>query len=283
MQVKDFIFDLPERLIAQYPNPDRVSSRLLCLLGEQEVQHRQFKEIIDLIQPNDLLVLNNTRVMPARLYAFKPTGGKIEILIEKILNNDLHSVLNPQPKDKIIQSVLAHIKGSKSLKPGMNLILASNKNQNIVSDLPNVKFIGRDAVTNLFRLEFEAKQPILEILDRFGHIPLPPYMNRPGDPADKERYQTVYADKVGAIAAPTAGLHFDQPLLKALQDKGVELAWVTLHVGAGTFQPIKVETIADHVMHSEWMRVRRVVRNRPCETGTIGKVCVNLPSFRRSW
>ncbi|MCL6415884.1 tRNA preQ1(34) S-adenosylmethionine ribosyltransferase-isomerase QueA [Aestuariirhabdus sp. Z084] len=230
MQVSDFRFDLPDELIARYPKADRSSSRLLCVDGKNgALTHRQFSDLDELLQPGDLLVMNNTRVIPARLFGQKATGGKLEVLVERVL--DAHEVL-------------AHVRSSKSPKPGTRLLLEGAIEATMV-----------ERQGSLFRIRFDAEASVLELLDQHGHMPLPPYMERDDQAEDRERYQTVYAQHEGAVAAPTAGLHFDQPLLQRLADKGVETAFVTLHVGAGTFQPVRVERIEDHQMHSEYLEV----------------------------
>ena len=230
MKVSDFHFDLPDELIARYPLAERSASRLLCLDGPTgECQHRQFRDLLVLVQPGDLLVFNNTRVIPARLFGTKSTGGQVEILIERVLDSD---------------RVLAHVRASKSPKPGQQIHLA---------DGAVLQMLERRG--SLFLLGYAAEESVLELLERVGHMPLPPYMERADEQDDRERYQTVYASEAGAVAAPTAGLHFDEALLTALQAKGAELAWVTLHVGAGTFQPVRVERVEDHQMHGEIARV----------------------------
>ncbi|WP_406827979.1 tRNA preQ1(34) S-adenosylmethionine ribosyltransferase-isomerase QueA [Microbulbifer sp. ARAS458-1] len=229
MQRQDFYFDLPESLIAKAPAAERRGSRLLCLDGSTgALSHRQFVDILDLIQPGDLLVFNDTRVIPARLFGRKASGGKLEILIERVLDE---------------RRALAHIRSSKSPKPGSEILLED--------DTPLLMVDRHDA---LFELEFP-QEGVLTVLDRQGHMPLPPYIDRADTEADKERYQTVYSRNAGAVAAPTAGLHFDDALIQSLRDKGVETAFVTLHVGAGTFQPVRVDDINTHKMHSEILDV----------------------------
>jgi len=230
MQTTDFQFDLPEELIAQFPAQERAASRLLYLNGKTgELQDKQFRQIQDLCQQGDLLIFNNTRVIPARLFAHKETGGRAEILIERLLGE---------------HQVLAQIRASKSPKAGTSLSL---------EDGSSVRVTGRD--NDLFRLCFESAQPVLKLLDAIGHMPLPPYIQRPDQHEDQERYQTIYASIPGAVAAPTAGLHFDQAILDELAAKGIQQAYVTLHVGAGTFQPVRVQNIEDHRMHHEWLEV----------------------------
>ncbi len=230
MQVHDFSFELPDELIARHPMPERTASRLLQLDGNTgQLVHGRFGDILDLINPGDLLVFNNTRVIPARLFGRKASGGKLEVLVERVLDD---------------QRVLAHVRSSKSPKPGSALILE-----------PDVKATMVARHDALFEIEFHDERTVLEILESVGHMPLPPYIDRPDTDADKERYQTVYNEKPGAVAAPTAGLHFDEPLLARLKEKGAELAFITLHVGAGTFQPVRVDNVLEHKMHAEYIEV----------------------------
>lgn len=239
MRVSDFAFDLPEALIARYPKLDRTASRLMTLDGNSgEINDTTFSDIVGQLQAGDLLVFNNTRVIPARLFGKKATGGKVEILIERIIDQ---------------QTALAHIRASKAPKVGSQLILANDESEVNF----NATMVARHGA--LFELTFTDQYSVLDVLDKIGHMPLPPYIDRPDEESDKERYQTVYNEKPGAVAAPTAGLHFDKPLLAQIEAKGVELAFVTLHVGAGTFQPVKVDDIADHVMHAEYVEVSDAV------------------------
>ncbi len=230
LKKSDFHYELPQELIAQQPLPTRSASRLLVLPPAPEPQ--QDGMICDLPQwlaPGDLLVFNDTRVIPARLYGRKQTGGRVEILIERLLGG---------------QQVRAQLGVSKTPKPGSGLIL---------DDGTAVTVLGRDE--GFFHLRFETGEPVELLLERIGRIPLPPYMTREPDAADAERYQTLFAHEPGAVAAPTAGLHFDESLLAALRARGVETGYITLHVGAGTFQPMRAERIEDHVMHGEWLNV----------------------------
>lgn len=232
MQVSDFHFDLPDELIARYPQAERTASRLLQLTGNTgELAHKGFKDVLDLVEPGDLLVFNNTRVIPARLFGQKASGGKLEVLVERMLDD---------------KSILAHVRASKSPKPGNELLLGENGEY-------QAEMVARHDA--LFEIRFNSDKTVLEILEDVGHMPLPPYIDRPDEDADKERYQTVYNAKPGAVAAPTAGLHFDDTLMAALKAKGVNFAFVTLHVGAGTFQPVRVDNINDHFMHSEYVEV----------------------------
>ncbi|NQD94339.1 tRNA preQ1(34) S-adenosylmethionine ribosyltransferase-isomerase QueA [Pseudomonas sp. CrR25] len=228
MRVADFYFELPESLIARHPLSERRASRLLVLDGASGARsHRQFADLLEYLRPGDLMVFNNTRVIPARLFGHKASGGKVEVLVERVL--DQHRVL-------------AHVRSSKSPKAGSTILIEGGGEAQMLA--------RHDA---LFELGFA--EEVLPLLERVGHMPLPPYIDRPDEAADRERYQTVYAERAGAVAAPTAGLHFDQDMLAALAGKGVETAFVTLHVGAGTFQPVRVERIEDHHMHHEWLEV----------------------------
>ncbi|MBD1554429.1 tRNA preQ1(34) S-adenosylmethionine ribosyltransferase-isomerase QueA [Pseudomonas typographi] len=228
MRVADFSFDLPDSLIARHPLAERRASRLLVLDGPTgALAHRRFADVLEYLQPGDLMVFNNTRVIPARLFGQKASGGKVEVLVERVLGS---------------HEVLAHVRASKAPKPGTRLLIDGGGEAEMLA--------RQDA---LFQLRFA--EPVLPLLERVGHMPLPPYIDRPDDSADRERYQTVYAEHAGAVAAPTAGLHFDEALLEAIRAKGVGTAFVTLHVGAGTFQPVRAERIEDHHMHKEWLEV----------------------------
>ncbi|HCR3447925.1 tRNA preQ1(34) S-adenosylmethionine ribosyltransferase-isomerase QueA [Citrobacter sp. wls710] len=232
MRVTDFTFELPESLIAHYPQAERSSCRLLSLDGPTgALTHGTFTDLFDKLNPGDLLVFNNTRVIPARLFGRKASGGKIEVLVERMLDD---------------KRILAHIRASKAPKPGAELLLGDDES------IKATMVARHDA---LFEVAFDDERSVLDILNAIGHMPLPPYIDRPDEDADRELYQTVYSEKPGAVAAPTAGLHFDEPLLAKLRDKGIEMAFVTLHVGAGTFQPVRVDTIEDHIMHSEYAEV----------------------------
>ncbi|PSU06471.1 tRNA preQ1(34) S-adenosylmethionine ribosyltransferase-isomerase QueA [Photobacterium gaetbulicola] len=259
MQVSDFDFDLPDELIARYPQPQRTASRLLQLTGNTgELAHKGFKDVLDLVEPGDLLVFNNTRVIPARLFGRKASGGKLEVLVERMLDD---------------KSILAHVRASKSPKPGNELFLGDN-------DEYQAEMVARHDA--LFEIRFNSDKTVLEILEEVGHMPLPPYIDRPDEDADKERYQTVYNAKPGAVAAPTAGLHFDDELMAALKAKGVNFAFVTLHVGAGTFQPVRVDNINDHHMHAEYVEVPEEVVAAINATKANGKrvVAVGTTSVR---
>jgi S-adenosylmethionine:tRNA ribosyltransferase-isomerase len=234
MQRADFHYELPESLIARYPSQQRSDCRLLCVDGQSgERSHQRFLALPDKLAPGDLLVFNDTRVIPARLHGHKASGGKVEMLLERPL--DAHRGL-------------AHLRASKSPRPGTELLFEGGIRARVEG--------RREA---LFELRFEGETPLIELLERHGHIPLPPYITREDELSDRERYQTVYARRDGAVAAPTAGLHFDEALLEKLASKGVESAFVTLHVGAGTFQPVRADDIREHVMHSEWIEVDETV------------------------
>jgi S-adenosylmethionine:tRNA ribosyltransferase-isomerase len=229
MHTSDFHFDLPEELIAQFPAERRDASRLLLLDGNSgEYRDSNFSQLINELQPGDLLVMNNTKVIPARLFGQKETGGKIEVLIERLLDS---------------QSVLAHVRASKSPKPGSKLVFDNDYQAEVV-----------EREGELFKLRFEVDD-IESMLNDIGHMPLPPYIQREDNSTDQSRYQTVYAQHAGAVAAPTAGLHFTEQLLEQIKQKGIDVAYVTLHVGAGTFQPVRVDNIAEHKMHVEWIKV----------------------------
>ena len=230
MKVSDFEFELPSHLIAKYPTPDRTSSRLLHLdAATGELNHYHFSDLIDLLDPKDLLVFNNTRVIPARLYGRKSTGGRVEILLERVIDEF---------------QALVQIRSSKSPKPGVVLELENSAHSITVEGRQDAFFIVR----------FPAPG-VLPIVKDSGHMPLPPYIDRDDEATDLERYQTVFAEQDGAVAAPTAGLHFDDALLGKIADKGVSSTKLTLHVGAGTFQPVRVDNVLDHKMHSEQIEV----------------------------
>ncbi|TCP96849.1 S-adenosylmethionine:tRNA ribosyltransferase-isomerase [Cricetibacter osteomyelitidis] len=265
MLVSDFHFDLPNELIACYPKTERKSSRLLQLNGENgEIFHRTFADVIDLINEGDLLIFNNTRVIPARMFGRKASGGKVEVLVERILSES---------------RFLAHVRSSKAPKAGTALYLGEDK----LGDGNGVKAVMIGRQDALFELEIAEKSTaLLDVLQQIGHMPLPPYIDRPDEEADQERYQTVYSKVPGAVAAPTAGLHFDDELLAQLKTKGVNFAFVTLHVGAGTFQPVRVEKIEDHHMHAEYVEVSQDVADAVLATKAAGKrvIAVGTTSVR---
>ncbi|MGB8713677.1 MAG: tRNA preQ1(34) S-adenosylmethionine ribosyltransferase-isomerase QueA [Onishia taeanensis] len=259
MQRADFHYELPDELIARYPSERRSDCRLLCVDGASgALDHRRFPDLLEILEPGDLLVFNDTRVIPARLHGQKASGGRVEMLLERPL--DAHRGL-------------AHIRASKSPKPGTELIFEGD-----------VRAVVEGRQDALFELRFLGETPLIALLEAHGHMPLPPYITREDELADRERYQTVYARRDGAVAAPTAGLHFDEPMMAALAEKGIESAFVTLHVGAGTFQPVRADDIRDHHMHSEWIEVDEAtcvkVReakargNRVVAVGTTGVRCL---------
>nr|WP_136250212.1 tRNA preQ1(34) S-adenosylmethionine ribosyltransferase-isomerase QueA [Ningiella ruwaisensis] len=257
MKITDFDFELPEHLIAKYPAKERSASRMLRLNGNTgEVKHGQFTDILSILEPGDLLIFNNTRVIPARLFGQKSSGGKVEILLERVLSDN---------------TAMAHIKASKAPKAGARLNMEGNL---------NVEVLGRQDA--LFHIRFDADENVFDLLEAHGHMPLPPYIDRPDEESDKERYQTVYNEKPGAVAAPTAGLHFDEKLLEKIREKGVDSAFVTLHVGAGTFQPVRVENIEDHIMHAEYAEVTDEVVEKILATKAAGKrvIAVGTTSVR---
>lgn len=236
MRLDDFFFELPAHLIARYPPRERSACRLLSLDGETgTLVHQVFTDLINKLVPGDLLVFNNTRVIPARLFGRKISGGKIEIMVERIIDD---------------KQVLAHARASKVLKVGTTLLLGDD------NSIAATMVASHDS---LCKLRFDDQRDVLTLLDEKGHIPLPPYIDRPDNVADSTRYQTVYSERPGAVAAPTAGLHFDELMLAKLRAKGIEMAFVTLHVGAGTFQPVRVNRIEQHRMHSEYVEVPQEV------------------------
>lgn len=230
MNKSDFQFDLPPELIAQAPLTERSASRLLLVpsapaaFGDSVV-----RDLPEQLRAGDLMVFNDTRVIPARLFGHKDSGGQVEVLIERLLG---------------AQEARAQVRASKSPKPGSAILLA---------DGSRLSVLGREG--EFFQLRLEGEQSLDAVLARNGRMPLPPYIQREAGASDDERYQTVFARNSGAVAAPTAGLHFDQELLSALRERGVEFGHVTLHVGAGTFQPMRAERLEDHVMHQEWLKV----------------------------
>ncbi|TFW33801.1 tRNA preQ1(34) S-adenosylmethionine ribosyltransferase-isomerase QueA [Massilia horti] len=224
--LSDFDFDLPPERIAQLPLLERTASRLLQLDGAQ-ITDRHFADIVDQLQPGDVLVMNNTRVLKARFFGVKETGGQVEVLVERVLDT---------------RTVLAQVRASKSPKPGTRIRLADA-----------FEVTAGERAGEFFTLHFEGD--VFELIEAHGRLPLPPYIEHAADEFDEQRYQTVYSKEPGAVAAPTAGLHFDQPLLEKIAAKGVKIAYVTLHVGAGTFQPVRVEDLREHKMHSEWYTI----------------------------
>lgn len=255
MRTDEFTFELPERLIAQHPPEQRGASRLLHL-GKQGCEHRMFADLPGLLRENDLLVLNDTRVLKARLFGVKETGGNIEVMVERVLND---------------HEVLAQVRASKSPKPKSRLLL---------SGALAVTVLGRAG--EFFHLRFEGKEDVASLLEQYGKLPLPPYITHAADAEDEKRYQTVFAREPGAVAAPTAGLHFDEAMLDRLQGQGVKIAYVTLHVGAGTFQPVRAEHVADHTMHSERYEISQATLDAIAEARARGGrvIAVGTTSLR---
>ena len=252
--LSDFDFDLPQELVAQLPLSERSASRLLQVAPDGALADRAFTDIVDLLAPGDLLVFNNTRVLKARFFGVKESGGKVEVLVERVLDN---------------RTVHAQLRASKSPPPGVRIRLA---------DAFDV-IVGERA-GEFYTLHFP--DDVFSLIDAHGRLPLPPYIEHAADSHDEQRYQTVYAKEPGAVAAPTAGLHFDLPLLERLQQKGVRLAYITLHVGAGTFQPVRVENLDQHQMHSEWYTIGQETVDAVRETRAAGRnvVAVGTTSLR---
>ncbi len=235
MKLADFHYELPDELIARHPAAERTGSRLLVLDGSSgAVEHRQFVDLIDYVRPGDLFVFNNTRVVPARLFGAKASGGRVEILIERLLDE---------------HTALAHMRANRALKPNTTIFLSPTEH----GDVTDTRVTVLEKNDDLYTITFEREA--LCVLNELGHMPLPPYIDREDTLSDRERYQTVYAQREGAVAAPTAGLHFSDDYLQRCREKGVEFGYVTLHVGAGTFQPVRVENILEHRMHAEYIEV----------------------------
>ena len=244
MRRTDFHYELPPGLIAQHPLPERSASRLLCLDGATGgLTDRGFRDLPGMLRAGDLLVFNDTRVVPARLHGRKETGGAVEFLVERILDE---------------HRALVHARASKPWRPGMRVLFAEGV---------EARVLEREG--ELLRVEFPGVR-LLDFLHAHGHVPLPPYIARDDEGEDRERYQTVYARVPGAVAAPTAGLHFDAAILESLKKKGVQSAYVTLHVGAGTFQPVREDDIRDHVMHGEYVEVGDATCRAVAETRARG-------------
>ncbi|MGJ8689722.1 MAG: tRNA preQ1(34) S-adenosylmethionine ribosyltransferase-isomerase QueA [Gammaproteobacteria bacterium] len=261
MQLSDFSYELPDELIAHFPPEQRTASRLLSISRETgEMNHEHFSDLISHLRPEDLLVFNNTRVIPARLLGQKASGGKIEVMIERVLNDS---------------EALAQIRASKSPKPGTQLRFAGPQDSVLTAEV-----LGREG--EFFHIRFDTHAPLTDALELFGHIPLPPYIKRADELADRERYQTVYSEKLGAVAAPTAGLHFDKALMESIKALGVDMAYVTLHVGSGTFQPVRVDNILEHDMHSERIEISEQVcaQIRACKERGGRVIAVGTTSVR---
>ncbi|MBT6579359.1 MAG: tRNA preQ1(34) S-adenosylmethionine ribosyltransferase-isomerase QueA, partial [Cellvibrionales bacterium] len=268
MNLTDFQYQLPDELIARYPAEQRTASRLLAMdRHDGDLGHHGFVDLVNLLKPNDLLIFNNTRVIPARLFGEKETGGKVEVMVERITSGSRG---------------VAQIRASKSPKPGSRILLDKDLSIRVV-----------DRVDDMFLIESDDEASLAMVLQAVGHMPLPPYIDREDEQMDRERYQTVYSEREGAVAAPTAGLHFDQTILNTLRDKGVNFAFVTLHVGAGTFQPVRAEQIEDHKMHSEYaevgadvcnqIREARAAGGRIIAVGTTSVRCIETASVAKGW
>ena len=230
MRTQDFDFHLPQELIAQFPTEERRASRLLALDGCDGILHdRMFADLPKYVQANDVMIFNDTRVIKARVFGSKDSGGQVELMLERVLDE---------------KHALAQIRASHAPKPGSRITIS-----------PEAAFTVLERQGEMYKLQLEADLPLLVWLELHGSLPLPPYISRESNAVDDARYQTVYASKPGAVAAPTAGLHFDQAMLDELRALGVQIAYVTLHVGAGTFQPVRVDDIRQHQMHSEWYHV----------------------------
>ncbi|MCG2634556.1 MAG: tRNA preQ1(34) S-adenosylmethionine ribosyltransferase-isomerase QueA [Gammaproteobacteria bacterium] len=242
----DFSYPLPPELIAQHPPAQRGDSRLLVLPADGDLADRQFQDLPGFLQPDDLLVLNDTRVIPARLFGVKASGGRVEVLVERLLDE---------------HRLLAQVRVSKPLHGGGILWLGEDGGL-------RAEVLDREG--EFYQLALDPSKPAAVWLERYGHMPLPPYIDRADDALDHSRYQTVYGEAPGAVAAPTAGLHFDEAMLAHLQSDRVRLTRITLHVGAGTFQPVRVDNVCDHKMHAEWLRVSPAACQAVAETRARG-------------
>lgn len=257
MNLNDFDYELPEALIAQYPLPNRTDARLMVVdVSSGAIHHRAFTDFSDYLEPGDLMVMNNTRVLPARLWGQKDTGGRVEVLVERVLSE---------------RELLAQLRVSKSPKVGQGIVVAGGGVLEVL-----------DRSGHFYKLRLQAEEPLLPWLNRVGHMPLPPYMQRDDAPEDRERYQSVIAKHPGAVAAPTASLHFDEAMLSRCQAMGVARTEVTLHVGAGTFSPVRAEKLEDHVMHAEWLRVTSDVCDavQRCQVGGHRVVAIGTTAVR---
>ena len=247
MKRTDFHYELPPELIAHYPLAQRTDSRLLCLDGASgDISHRSFAELSTLLRPNDLLVFNNTRVIPARVWGQKASGGKVEVLVERLLDGP---------------EFLAHVRASKSPGAGSEIWLRADPASDAIDARAEV--LGREG--ELFKLRLIGAADVLGTLKNIGHMPLPPYIDRSDETQDWERYQTVFGERDGAVAAPTAGLHFSEELIQQCRNAGIAVGFVTLHVGAGTFQPVRADNIEDHHMHADYLEVSEVLCQHPGE------------------
>jgi S-adenosylmethionine:tRNA ribosyltransferase-isomerase len=254
-KLSDFDYQLPPELIASQPLARRSDSQLL-VVNPPELADREFSDIIDYLQPGDLLVLNNTKVIKARLFGNKLSGGKVEVMLERVIDHN---------------QILAHVRTSKSIKLGLIIELPGGAKAQVA-----------ERIDSIFRLTITTPEPIFEYLEQYGHLPLPPYMERQATVVDSDRYQTVYAACAGSVAAPTAGLHFSAELLKQIQAKGIEVAYVTLHVGSGTFKPVKHEDISQHKMHSEAYQISQEAVDKILATQKLGGkiIAVGTTSLR---
>lgn len=267
MRLDSFNYDLPRELIADQPAAERSASRLLVLEGQSgAIGDMLFGQIDTLLEPGDLLVMNDTRVIPARLFGVKASGGKVELLVERIVDK---------------QRALVHLRASKSPRDGSVLTLEGGHTVTVgqrAGDLFEVAFASADGACGAAG----SGDGVMAVLNAVGHMPLPPYLARSDNGLDRERYQTVYARTPGAVAAPTAGLHFDEALLARLHGRGVSTAFVTLHVGAGTFQPVRTQDITQHRMHSEVAEVSDAVCQQVAATRAAGKrvIAVGTTSVR---
>ncbi len=245
MRIEDFSYELPEVMIAQIPSQVRGDSRMLCLNGvDGSLRDSKFVNLPQLLNPGDLVVFNDTKVMPARLIGNKESGGKVEIMVERILDEKF---------------ILAQLRSSKRIKPGAIILLDNGYKLQLVKQQED-----------MFIFELIKGKNALNILDEIGHMPLPPYIRRGDDEIDKDRYQTVYARYIGAVAAPTAGLHFTDTMMQKLDERGIDKTYVTLHVGAGTFQPVRTEIIEDHKMYSEYLEVSKIACEKILESKSRG-------------
>lgn len=259
--LSDFDFELPPELIAQYPLADRSSSRLLHIT-EDVIEDKTFRDIEGFLRPGDLLIANDTRVIKARLLGRKETGGAVEALIERVTGPD---------------TAISMLRASKSPKPGTKIYFCA-QTEEAAGREAEAEVLGREG--EFYSLRFEG--PVLDILEEFGRLPLPPYIGHAPEKSDESRYQTVYARHPGAVAAPTAGLHFTEDLLARIRNKGVDIEYVTLHVGAGTFQPVRVENLSEHHMHSEWFSMPEDVATKINEAKAEGRrvIAVGTTSLR---
>ena len=264
MRLSDFSFLLPPALVARYPLPERSASRLLCL-EQHRLRQGYFRELEDLLQPGDLLIFNDSKVIPARLLGRKATGGRVEVLIERLL--DAHTGL-------------AQVKASKKLRLGENLFFSHDICLQITAKqgwLYVLRYLGRqsshppDRQAMISCQDVAPADTLSAVLEEIGLVPIPPYLGRASVHEDRERYQTIYARYPGSVAAPTAGLHFDAVLLQTLAAKGIKFGYVTLHIGAGTFVPVRVENIVEHTLHAEWLQVSTDLAEQIRQTKAAGK------------